>query len=185
MDDSALVSRLIARDAGAWESFLAEYGGLVSAACRWTLFHAGAPADPSAVSDASADVTKALLENDAHLLRAYRPGTPLGAYLRVIARSRTLNALPRTRPSPLFDREIPSGTEAALEAAERSALLRKALDALPAKDALALRLFHLEGLPYAEISKRTGIPEGALGMTLSRARAHLRDALGANFLETL
>ena len=186
-DDDRLAQRLIARDPGAWEAFLAEYGGLLAAACRWTLFHAGAPSDPSSVSDASAEVVRALLEDDARLLRRHRPGTPLGAYLRVIARSRTLNALPRNRAfSLLEDRDAPldEGADAALQAAERAARLREALFRLDPKDREALRLFHLEGLPYAEISRRTGIPQGALGMALTRARERLRALLGGNFLET-
>jgi RNA polymerase sigma-70 factor, ECF subfamily len=37
-----------------------------------------------------------------------------------------------------------------------------------------VRLYHLEGKSYDEISRQTGVPTGSVGPTLTRARAKMR-----------
>jgi RNA polymerase sigma-70 factor (ECF subfamily) len=43
-----------------------------------------------------------------------------------------------------------------------------------------VRLFHLEGKSYQEISTAVGMPENSIGPILSRARDKLRRAAGMN-----
>ncbi len=180
--------RLLARDPGAWEALLAGYGGEIEAVCRRTLAQAGRPRDAASVADAVAEVFRALLEADARALRNFRPGAALGAYLHVIARRRTLDLARKRSPAGIpWMEETPAadGPAENLIAAERLERLKEALSALPGRDAELLRLFHLEGLSYLEISARCGLPAAQLGVLLSRARERLREGLGREFGEFL
>jgi RNA polymerase sigma-70 factor (ECF subfamily) len=47
---------------------------------------------------------------------------------------------------------------------------------LNAPEAEVVRLYHLEGRSYREISHKVGMPENSIGPTLSRARSKLRRA---------
>ena len=187
--DGRLVARLVALDEMAWVTLLETYGGLVASSCRRSLLRAGLRADEEAVADASAEVVRTLLADGCRLLKAHRPGTPLGAYLRVIARTRTLNALRSLAPFPLlgeaFDPEGEGAVGEALRLSERAERLGQALGTLPARDAEALRLFHLEGLDYAGISARVAVPPDQVGVLLKRAREKLRAILGEDFLESV
>jgi RNA polymerase sigma-70 factor (ECF subfamily) len=48
------------------------------------------------------------------------------------------------------------------------------LEGLEGSEAEIVRLYHLEGKTYQEISTALGIPENSIGPTLSRARAKMR-----------
>ena len=49
------------------------------------------------------------------------------------------------------------------------------LHGLDDRDAEIVRMYHLEGRSYSEISDRTGMPENSVGPTLSRARNKMRN----------
>lgn len=66
----------------------------------------------------------------------------------------------------------------ALEAKERSARARAALERLSERDREVLLLWDA-GASYREIADRTGLSVGAIGTTLSRARRRLVDAYEA------
>ena len=80
-----------------------------------------------------------------------------------------LSADPAGRPS-----EVPSADDL-VEADERQAEVRLALDSLTARDREVLLLWDA-GLSYPEIAQRTGLAVGAIGTTLARARKRLVDA---------
>jgi RNA polymerase sigma factor (sigma-70 family) len=54
------------------------------------------------------------------------------------------------------------------------AMLRSALETLPARSREMLILRELEGMSYKDISAAVGVPTGTVMSTLSRARARLR-----------
>ena len=59
--------------------------------------------------------------------------------------------------------------------------VQKLMDALPQEEAEVVRLYHLEGKSYHEISAHMSIPENSIGPTLSRARAKMRqEAMGSS-----
>ena len=58
---------------------------------------------------------------------------------------------------------------------------QRLLDELHGEEAEIVRLYHLEGKSYDEISSQTGVPVNSIGPALSRARARLRrQAAGAD-----
>jgi len=62
-----------------------------------------------------------------------------------------------------------------LEAREREAAVRSALDRLSERDREVLLLWQ-SGLSYGEIAERSGLAAGAIGTTLARARRRMVDA---------
>lgn len=66
-----------------------------------------------------------------------------------------------------------------LESSELRAEILAALEGLPAEQRDAFVAFELEGHDYASIAERSGAPVGTVRSRLARARAALRDALGA------
>lgn len=73
------------------------------------------------------------------------------------------------------DRREPPPPDRALEARERRRAVREALATLSERDRDALLLWQA-GLSYAEIAAASGLAEGAVGTTLSRARRRLAAA---------
>jgi RNA polymerase sigma-70 factor (ECF subfamily) len=55
--------------------------------------------------------------------------------------------------------------------------VERLMDNLTGPEAEVVRLYHLEGKSYREISSAIGIPENSIGPTLSRARAKLRQTM--------
>ncbi len=71
----------------------------------------------------------------------------------------------------------PRDPEDAASGAEVQAEVQRALLALPPDLRLASILYDIEGLPYAEIARVLGIPEGTVKSRIHRARKALRDRL--------
>ncbi len=78
-----------------------------------------------------------------------------------------VEAVPDPAPSPL-DRVV---------SAEQAAIVARALQTLPERSREALVLFHVEGLSYAEIAVRLGVPLGTVATWILRARRALADVL--------
>ncbi|MCR4413162.1 MAG: sigma-70 family RNA polymerase sigma factor, partial [Thermoguttaceae bacterium] len=57
--------------------------------------------------------------------------------------------------------------------------VERLLEELPESEARIVRMHHLEGRSYQEISRALGVPENSIGPVLSRARMKMRRA-GAN-----
>ena len=74
------------------------------------------------------------------------------------------------------DSRNPNPEEAVLRK-DSGALVRKALETLPANFREVLILRELEGLSYKEIADITGMPAGTVMSSLSRARDRLRQVL--------
>ena len=124
-------------------------------------------------------------------LRAFRffagfRGGDARAWLMRIVRNTCYTWLHANRPlqeatefdETLFssDSRTPSPEEAVLRN-DRGALVRTALETLPANFREVLILRELEGLSYKEIAEITGMPAGTVMSSLSRARDRLRQVL--------
>ncbi|HVH43395.1 MAG TPA: sigma-70 family RNA polymerase sigma factor [Labilithrix sp.] len=70
-----------------------------------------------------------------------------------------------------------AGAHEQLELAERAARLRRVMRTLPDGPRKALELFHLEDLPYQEISRRLGVPLGTVATWVTRGRKAMAEAL--------
>ena len=113
---------------------------------------------------------------------AYDPGrSPLQTYLFGVARHivfRRLRMSAREEPGAAPDEPAePRDVLGDLLASERSELVRRAIEELPALQREAIVLFEYEDLPLEEIATITRAEVGAIKARLSRARESLRKRL--------
>lgn len=115
----------------------------------------------------------------------YRIATNL-CYNRLPRLRRELAALGEAELSDIPDThgalgsgEPPSDPARAVEAAERRAHLHRAIEALPESYRVLILLRYQQELPYEEIASVLSLPLGTVKTGLFRARARLRQALGA------
>ena len=98
-----------------------------------------------------------------------------------LVREEGRRAVRQSRRLVLYRAEQPEASEApdeAMDRADRQAAVRAALDTLSERDRDAL-LLKAEGFSYDDIAATLGLARGAVGTTLSRARARLVEAYRA------
>ncbi|MCO6454606.1 MAG: sigma-70 family RNA polymerase sigma factor [Pirellulaceae bacterium] len=179
-DDQALVRRLVARDEAAWVEFVARYDRLLQsrilAACRET---GRANGLAELVSEISAELYAALVEQDMKVLRSYSGRSRLSTWLAVIARRVALRhvcRLSRVTARADLDACVPLAEQTSDETQrhQRLQLVALARSQLSPRDQLLLRLFYDESRSYKEIAQQLAISVNAVGPKLDRARQRLR-----------
>jgi len=182
--DDDLLARCLRRSLGAWEEFLARYRDGLRRAARITLIRVTGSASDDEVEAVVGAVLLALVKDDFAPLRAFAGRSSLEGYLNAITTRVALNHL-RTerRKGWLRFRPLDAAAEAPApdpaEAADPQALarLRQAMDQLPPRDQLILKLFHLDGAGYKEIASLMGLSVNAVSPALIRARQRIRALL--------
>jgi RNA polymerase sigma-70 factor (ECF subfamily) len=164
--DLELIQRCLSRDRQAWESLVDRSLRIVVQVVRHTARTRGISIAASDQDDLVAEVFLELCNNDFACLKRFRGGSSFSTYLTVIARRvivRNLVKRPSLSPSQTEIVERPAATDSLAE-------LTELLEHLNQTEATLVRLHHLEGRSYQEISRQTGVPENSIGPTLSRAR---------------
>jgi len=127
--------------------------------------------------DLCAEVFVAVIREDFALLRNFRGQSSLATYLTVVARRVVVREMTRqktpTRLGDLAGEHLAAAGEVEQRLADREEVTRL-LGLLEGDEAQVVRLYHLEGKSYQEISAALGMPENSVGPTLSRARQKLR-----------
>lgn len=183
--DRSLLDRCLNRKPRAWEDFVDRFMGLVmhvinhTAQCRSINLSAGDR------EDLAGDVFLAIVESDMAVLRHFRGKSSLATYLTVIARRVVVRKLVEGHAAvPLGDMVAHAESEdvdTEQRIGDRDEVGRL-LSQLQGSEAAVVRMYHLEGKSYQEISRTTGMPENSVGPTLSRARTKLRQRAGADRL---
>ncbi len=177
--DRELLQNCLQRKPRAWEDFVDRFLGLVVHVVNHSAKSRSVRLTPQDAEDLTAEVFVALINNDFAVLRRFRGECSLATYLTVVARRVAVRELLKQRTTAsLSDASIPASDngnepEERISNQEHVALL---LDGLSGKEADVVRLYHLEGKSYQEISSEVGVPENSIGPTLSRARAKMRQA---------
>lgn len=164
--DLELIQRCLQRDRQAWESLVDRSLRIVMQVVRHTARSRGISISASDQDDLVAEVFLELCKNDLATLRRFRGGSSYTTYLTVIARRvivRNLVKRPNLSPGQIESIQQPAATDSLAE-------LTELLEHLNQTEATLVRLHHLEGHSYQEISRQTGMPENSIGPTLSRAR---------------
>ena len=180
--DRKLLERCLARKPGAWEDFVDRFLGLVVHVIRHTAQSRSIVPTAADIEDLAGEVFVTIIDDDFATLRHFRGESSLATYLTVVARRVVVRELLRRRSanslSSLSDRsnDYTGSSPLVEQRLDNRDEIERLLDGLETSEAEVVRLFHLEGKTYREISSQTGVPENSIGPTLSRARAKMRRA---------
>jgi RNA polymerase sigma-70 factor (ECF subfamily) len=164
--DLELIQRCLSRDRQAWESLVDRSLRIVVQVVRHTARSRGISIAGSDQDDLVAEVFLELCNNDFATLRRFRGDSSFSTYLTVIARRVIVRNLVK-RPTLS---QVQETVVASPNATDSLAELTELLEHLNQTEATLVRLHHLEGKSYREISEQIGMPENSIGPTLSRAR---------------
>jgi len=181
--DRNLLDRCLVQKPRAWEDFVDRFMGLVvhvtnhSAQCRSIRL------TPEDREDLCAEVFLAIIKDDYAVLRHFRRQSSLATYLTVIARRVVVRALIGRKSASRLNQTAPQTVGAGVSSnaeqrVEDREEVERLLEELDGQEADVVRMYHLEGKSYQEISSAVGMPENSVGPTLSRAREKMRRAGG-------
>jgi RNA polymerase sigma-70 factor (ECF subfamily) len=175
--DRNLLERCLARRQGAWEGFVDRFMGLVIHVINHTAHCRSVLLSTNDRDDLVAEVMLAIVDNDFAVLRQFRGKSSLATYLTVISRRVVVKKLmSRYQATPLgsLASEAPDlNGNAEQRIADREEVDRM-LQSLGGSEAQVVRMYHLEGKTYQEISRATGMPTNSVGPMLTRIRTKLR-----------
>ncbi len=180
--DRNLLNRCLEHDEGAWNDFVDRFLGLICHVVHHTAYSRSMPLTAEDVEDVCSEVLLQIVAHDYAVLRRFQGKASLATYITVIARRICVRELVRrnfaaelghttAHISSASSAEIPVAPE---ERVDNEDEVQFMLEGLSPKEASVVRLYHLQGKTYREISEATGIPENSVGPTLHRARDHLR-----------
>ncbi len=176
--DRNLLERCLANQPQAWEDFVDRFMGLVmhvinhTAQCRSVLL------STNDREDLAAEVMLTIIENDYAVLRQFRGKSSLATYLTVISRRVVVRKmLANQNSTPLGAVAMQSVADTSADVEQRMSNqeeVERLLAHLEGPEAHVVRMYHLEGKTYQEISRITGMPTNSVGPMLSRIRTRLR-----------
>ena len=178
--DRNLLERCLARKPRAWEDFVDRFTGLVIHVVNHTARCRSIMLSSSDREDFTADVLLAIVRDDFAVLRHFRGKSSLATYLTVVARRVVVRKLIETRTATSLGAAADAVAGADGAASEQRMTDREEveqlMEQLDESEAAVVRMYHLEGKTYQEISRTTGMPTNSVGPMLTRARAKLRNA---------
>jgi RNA polymerase sigma-70 factor (ECF subfamily) len=187
--DRNLLSRCLSRQPRAWEDFVDRFMGLVLHVIDHSVASRSIRLAAHDREDLTSEVFLAFVKNDFSVLRRFRGEASLATYLTVITRRVVVHRLIHGRrmpfqesagamhdgvAQPLF--EAPSNEYNPTQLVTDRDEVARLLEELHGIEAQIVRMYHLEGKSYQEISSAVGMPENSIGPTLSRAREKMRRA---------
>lgn len=181
--DRNLLDRCLARKPRAWEDFVDRFMGLVVHVTNHSAQSRSLRLAPEDREDLCAEVFLAILKDDLAVLRHFRRQSSLATYLTVIARRVVVRELLGRKSASRLVAAAPQGAAVGAGATDRHEQrvedreeVERLLEELDGDEADVVRMYHLEGKSYQEISSAVGMPENSVGPTLSRAREKMRRA---------
>jgi RNA polymerase sigma-70 factor (ECF subfamily) len=175
--DRKLLDRCLKDEPRAWEDFVDRYMGLAIHVINHTAQCRSIRLSAEDREDLAADVFAAIVGNDMAVLRSFRGESSLATYLTVIARRITVPALVEKKSAARLSDSVEDAVDESPSAEKRISdqeEVERLLGQLEGIEAEVVRLYHLEGRTYQQISTETGIAENSVGPTLSRARNKMR-----------
>ena len=177
--DRNLLERCLERKPRAWEDFVDRFMGLVIHVINHTAQARSLRLGPQDRDDLVSEVFLNLLSDDFAILRHFRGQSSLATYLTVVARRIVVKGLLHQKsPARLTEAGHKRSTaESHPDANDRITdreEVDRLLEGLHENEARVVRMYHLDGMSYRDISKAIGVPENSIGPLLSRARGKLR-----------
>ena len=174
--DRNLLERCLTRQPHAWEDFVDRFTGLVVHVINHSAQSRSIRLVREDFEDLAGEVFLTVLRDDFAILRRFRGQSSLATYLTVVARRVVVRELlARKQATSLAASHPVAQTETEARIHDREEVDRLLEDLEPG-EAHIVRLFHLDGLSYHDISQATGINENSIGPLLARAREKMRRA---------
>lgn len=139
---------------------------------------------PEDRDDLCGDVFLAVIKDDFAVLRHFRAQSSLATYLAVVARRVVVRQLLHNKSANRLVQTAAQSNSSTTSEADSSGNheqrvsdreeVAKMLAELNGHEAEVVRMYHLEGKTYQEISSAVGIAENSIGPTLSRAREKMK-----------
>jgi RNA polymerase sigma-70 factor (ECF subfamily) len=182
--DRNLLDRCLQRKPRAWEDFVDRFLGLVVHVVNHTARARSIRLAASDRDDLCAEVFLAIVKSDFVVLRNFRGKCSLATYLTVVARRIVVRELlARTSAAQLVDESwshspqgLPDPHASVEDRLSNREEVERLLGGLHGTEAKVVRMYHLDGKTYREISDAIGMPENSVGPILSRARNKMRRA---------
>ncbi|MGI9472435.1 MAG: sigma-70 family RNA polymerase sigma factor [Rubripirellula sp.] len=173
--DRDLLQSCLDRAPRAWQNFADRFLGLVVHVANHTAEARGVSLDQATRDDLVSEVFLTLVANDFAVLRRFRRNCSLATYLTVISRRVIVRRLPSGQAMPatvMSEQPVADEVPARMENAEEVQQLLLRLDP---REANVVRMYHLEGKTYEEISRVVGMSQNSIGPVLTRARDKMRN----------
>jgi RNA polymerase sigma-70 factor, ECF subfamily len=178
--DRQLLEHCLARQPKSWERFVDRYLGLVLHVIDHTARCRAIPLTSQDREDLTAEVFVTCLADDMAVLRRFRGESSLATYLTVVARRVVVRELLKRKPeTPLSEGHAAHAALAQPNLEQRISNrdeVERLLRELNGSESQIVRMYHLEGKSYEEISRTLGVPVNSIGPSLSRARQKMRQA---------
>jgi len=181
--DRNLLERCLQGKTRAWEDFVDRFMGLVVHVSNHTAQARSVRLTPEDRDDVCAEVFLAIINNDFAVLRNFRGRSSLATYLTVVARRIAVKVLLARKATarlanspPHATQGIPDPHPGVEQRVSEQEEVQRLLSGLQGAEAQVVRMYHLEGKSYLEISSEVGMSENSIGPILSRARDKMRRA---------
>jgi len=162
--DRKLLRRCLNRESQAWEAFVDRFLGLVLHVVRHTAKSRSIRLSPQDEEDLVAEF----------FLTVVARRVVVREMLKRFSGPRANEVAEPHDPYSPAPRADFASAETQLSNREE---VERLMHGLTESEAEVVRLYHLEGKTYREISSAVGIPENSIGPTLNRARAKMRQAM--------
>lgn len=185
--DRQLLQRCLDREQRAWQNFVDRFVGLVVHVVHRTSAGRGVSIDEATRDDLVAEVFLVLIRHDFAVLRRFRRQCSLATYLTVIARRVVVHRLHQRQGltfggaasgeaasnghvDAVANQNGRAVSDHAIERVDNVEQIEHLMMRLDDREASVVRMFHLEGKSYHEISEEVGVNENTIGPMLHRAR---------------
>jgi RNA polymerase sigma-70 factor (ECF subfamily) len=180
--DRNLLDRCLQRKSRAWEDFVDRFMGLIVHVVKHTAQARSIRLTPEDRDDLCAEVLLNVIKDDFAILRHFRGRSSLATYLTVVARRIVVKKLMQRKVmAPLGEGTAQQSAGKALDAQPQPEQrisdreeVERLLEGLGDGESQIVRMYHLEGKSYQEISRAVGVSENSIGPILSRARTKMR-----------
>jgi RNA polymerase sigma-70 factor (ECF subfamily) len=173
VDDNELLRLVRLGDQDAMAVIFKRYGGAVFSVALRIL------RDPSQAEDVMQEILFQLWRSS----ESFEHGRgSLGAWLVVVARNRSIDAIRRRKPTDSVEDVILASPQNLASEAERNTMIAKVRSymlSLPPEQQKSIELAFFEGLSHTEIAAKTGDPLGTVKTRIRLALLSLRKALEA------
>ncbi|TWT55820.1 ECF RNA polymerase sigma-E factor [Thalassoglobus neptunius] len=178
--DRQILTRCLEREAGAWEEFVDRFLGTFVHVISNTAHARSVRLSQDDIDDLCSEIFLTLLKNEFAVLRHFRGKSSLASYLVVVARRIVVNSLVKRKQLEAMGHvnahqsSLDQGGADHVQRLSDSEEVRVLISQLPSSEARIVRLYHIDGKTYREISNELGIPENSVGPTLHRARERMK-----------